>query len=159
MNIITEKNANRRQFLSNDYNLFDTPAKELWVQHLYEKGFSRVSSKENFKTPDVVAFKGLTKIKWELECRRNYDFLVWKSDFVTIPLKYKDIDDYRGFFHIVLDCEEVLSGKITRFVRIRVEDILKCEVIEKQIWSKKNQAYENEFFYQVPRTLFERVLI
>jgi len=152
-------NRNRREFYSTDYNLFDRPAKELWCQYLYTRGFARVSSKENYSTPDVVAFKGLTKVKFELEARRNYDYLVWNSEFVTIPLKYTQVDDFRNFYHIILDCDEILKGEITKFARAKVEDIIVCPVIEKEIWSKKNQRYEREKFFQVPAEMLEKIVI
>ena len=150
---------NRREFLSTDYNLFDRPAKEMWTEYLYTRGFARVSSKETYSPPDVVAFKGLTKVKFELEARRNYEYLVWNSDFVTVPLKYSQVDDFRNFFHIILDCEEILKGKISKFARAKVEDIIVCPVIEKEIWSKKNQRYETERFFQVPKEMLEKIVI
>lgn len=143
----------RRQFISSDYNLFDRGAKEFFTKWISEKlNAIDISTEEKYCHPDVTCTVGKRDMKFELECRRGYSYYVWSAEQISVPLKFSYTNNYEDFFHIVLCTDEILARKITRFIRIPVEDVVKSKIITKQIYNKHTKLYEPENFYNVNRS-------
>jgi hypothetical protein len=142
----------RRDFISSDYNIFDRGAKEFFVKWISEKlNAVDISTEEKYCHPDVTCTVGKRDMKFELECRRGYNEYVWNSDIITVPIKFSYTNNYDEFYHIVLDCEEIIARKITKFIRIPVKYIVTSVVLPKSVFNKKTRLYDKENFYNVHR--------
>jgi len=142
----------RRDFISSDYNIFDKGAKEFFTKWLSEKlNAIDICTDEKYCAPDVTCTIGKRDMKFELECRRGFNAYVWNSDIITVPIKFSYTNNYVEFYHIVLDCDEILARKITKFIRIPVQSVVESKIVAKDVFNKKTRLYEKENFYNVKR--------